>query len=125
MKFWKTVCRSFLEEFGLLGHFLADKIDGGQDPYEGRGRIEYGPTRREDSRAEHGAAPITTASSYRPPQEILYQVLTNNTYWRTVGAGINVGTAVAEGLNRLKGEYPDVPVRAVDKITQALVDIRT
>lgn len=64
-------------------------------------------------------------STHEPIREVAYQVLTNNSYWRTVGTGINAGTVVIDALSRLKSEYPDVPVRAIDKLTQMLLDIRT
>lgn len=63
--------------------------------------------------------------SHKPIREVTYQVLTNNSYWLTVGYGIDAGSAVIDGLNRLKGEYSDVPVRVIDKTTQTLIDIRT
>ena len=51
-------------------------------------------------------------------------MLANNSYWRTVGPGITAGSAVIDGLNRLKSEYPDVSVRVIDMATHALIDIR-
>jgi hypothetical protein len=53
--------------------------------------------------------------THEPIREVTFQVLANNSYWRTVGSGINAGSAVIDGL----------PVRAIDKVTQTLIDIRT
>ena len=123
MQFWKTLCRSFLEEFGLLGRVLADKID--RDGMSAHAHTAFEP--------EAPPQPATTSimhafeqkSTHEPIREVTYQVLTNNTYWRTVGTGINAGTAVIDALSRLKSEYLDAPVRAIDKSTQTLLDIRT
>lgn len=123
MGIWRSLVRAVLSDYGLIGRAIAVRID-----HEGTFTDEHTTFERE-------APPLITVpsmprafeqkSTHEPIREVTFQVLTNNNFWRTVGTGINAGSAVIDALSRLKSEYPDVPVRAIDKITQALIDIRT
>ena len=123
MGIWRSMVRAVLSEYGLLGRVIADRIDP-----DGASSMVHTAFEQEtlphptDTSIMHA---FEQKSTHEPIGEVTYQVLTNNSYWRTVGTGINAGTAVIDALSRLKSEYPDVPVRAIDKITQALIDIRT
>lgn len=123
MGFWRSLVRAVMSDYGLLGKAIADKID------------REGASFDEHTTFERQAPPLTAvpsmprafapAPTHEPIREVTFQVLANNSYWRTVGSGITAGSAVVDGLNRLKSEFPDVPVRAIDKVTQTLIDIRT
>lgn len=123
MGIWRSLVRAVLSDYGLIGRAIADKIDR-----DGMSAGEYTAFEREiPPQAPVPSMPhaLEQKPTHEPIREVTYQVLTNNNFWRTVGTGINAGSAVIDALSRLKSEYPDVPVRAIDKITQALIDIRT
>lgn len=123
MGIWRSLLRSVLGEYCLVGRAVADKIDREGAPFDKHATIEReAPPQTAVPSMQPAFAPEPT---HEPIREVTYQVLTNNSYWRTVGSGINAGSPVIDMLHRLKGEYPDLPVRAIDKITQTLIDIRT
>lgn len=123
MGIWRSLARAVLSEYGLIGRAIAEKIDGDGASFDEQ-------TTFNSEALCQTAAPSTPRAmapgpSHKPIREVTYQVLANNSYWRTVGYGIDAGSAVIDGLNWLKGEYSDVPVRVIDKTTQTLIDIRT
>ena len=122
MGIWRSLLRSVLGEYGLVGRAIADRIDRDGTSLEEQ-TFDRGAPRQ--AAAPSMGSVFVPGPAHEPIREVTYQVLTNNSYWRTVGSGINAGSAVIDMLHRLKGEYPDLPVRAIDKITQTLIDIRT
>lgn len=123
MGIWRSLVRAVLSEYGLIGRVIADKFDP-----EGTSFADHAMFEREAT-PQATVPSMPRALEQKPTREyireVTYQVLTNNNFWRTVGTGINAGSAVIDALSRLKSEYPGVPVRAIDKITQSLLDIRT
>ena len=123
MSIWRSLVRAVLSDYGLIGRAIADKVDR-----DGMSTGEYTAFEPEAPPPQPAVTSMPMAfeqkSTHEPIREVTYQVLTNNNFWRAVGTGINAGSAVIDALSRLKCEYPDVPVRAIDKITQALIDIR-
>jgi hypothetical protein len=97
-----------LGEFGLIGKFIADKIDG-----------------------EPGSADITgSQSSAGRTERILYQKrdeagrIWQTVYTSDVDLSDTSGYVVATNLETLQSQYPDHAVRAVSSSGQ-VIDIRS
>lgn len=123
MGIWRSLLRAMLGEYGLAGRAIADKFDPEGTSFDDHTRFE--PEAPSQTAAPSMPRVFAPEQPHELIREVTYQVLANNSYWRTVVSGINAGSAVIDGLNGLKAKYPDVPVRVIDKVTQALIDIRT
>lgn len=123
MGIWRSLLRAILADYGLVGRALAEKVDPDGRPHDVQ------PTYEREASPPAAVSTVQPAlapgPAHEPIREVMYQVLANNSYWRTIGFGIDAGSAVIDNLQRLKTEYPQVPVRVVDKVTKALIDIRT
>jgi hypothetical protein len=120
MGIWKKLARAVLSDYGILGQALADKIDG-----EGYSEPMPDP-QAVNSPQVAPANPFASQPQQKyEHQEIEYQVLQRpNGLWMPVQQGLNIGQSVAQTLESLERTYSGTIIRAIDKKTKTLVDIR-
>jgi hypothetical protein len=122
MGIWKKIARAVLNDYGILGQALADKIDG-----EGYSEPMPRANPSQVANSPQTAPPNPFAAQAQQKyehQEIEYQVLVQNGFWRPVQQGLNIGQSVAQTLEALERTYPGTTIRAIDKKTKTLVDVR-
>ena len=111
--------RTNLEQsFGILGRVIGDKVLGPGN-FVSRGGTE---AIRPAGIAQRRAAVVASMGRDRYRQ-VLYQ-FEDGHLWRDVAIGFDTGRSVQIQLASSASRYPNRRVRAIDRQTRALIDLR-